>query len=227
MRMRIYDQLPRNLRKFTNVQLPRPTVKTFTVEEVRTLWASADERLRCFIALALNCGYGAKDISDLRVSEVNWETGVIDRDRSKTGIRQRHKLWVVTLDLLKKLKPEMPGLEGRLFQSAEGLPLVHDAFIEAVRKKSDAVKCALLFRRCQKKTGVNGQRGFYCLRKTAATEIERINPLVTEMFLAHTEKAQKRHYAERHYGMLDTALGEMEKVFGLTLPAPEISVSSN
>jgi hypothetical protein len=59
----------------------------------------------------------------------------------------------------------------------------------------------------------------YCLRKTAATEIEKTNPLVTEMLLAHTEKGQKRHYAERTCTMLDAALGEMEKVIGLTLPA--------
>ena len=58
------------------------------------------------------------------------------------------------------------------------------------------------------------------INKTTATEIEKINPLVTEMFLAHTEKGQKRHYAERTYTMLDAALGEMEKVFGLTLPIP-------
>lgn len=215
--LRLCDQLPRNLRKFTAVQLPRPTIKTFSVEEVRLLWNTADERLRCFIALAVNCGYGAKDISDLKINEVNWETGIIDRDRSKTGIRQRHKLWPVTLDLLMKSKLQKPGPEGRLFKTAEGLPLVHDDFIDGKRKKSDAVKC--LFWRAQRRTGINGKRGFYCLRKTGATEIEKINPLVTEMYLAHTEKGQKRHYAERTYTMLDAALEEMRCVFNLSISA--------
>jgi len=211
--LHICDQLPRNLRTFTAVQLPRPKIKTFTVEEVQGLWGAADTRLRCFMTLALNCGYGAKDISDLKISEIDWNAGFIDRDRSKTGIRQRHKLWPVTLDLLTKLKPKKPGPDGRMFQTSEGLPLVHDDFVEAVRKKSDAVKC--LFWRAQRKTGINGGRGFYSLRKTAATEIEKINPLVTEMFLAHTEKGQKRHYAERTYTMLDTALEELQQVFAL------------
>ena len=79
------------------------------------------------MALAVNCGYGANDISDLLVAEIDWETGIIDRDSSKTGIRQRHKLWPVTLELLKKFKPAQPGPEGRMFQTAEGLSLVHDA----------------------------------------------------------------------------------------------------
>src|ERR1035437_447238 len=92
-------------------------------------------------------------------------------------------------------------------------PLVHDGVVDGVRKKTDAVKC--LFWRVQQKTGINGGRGFYCLRKTAVTEIEKINPLVTEMFLGHAERGMKRHYAERSFGMLDEALGEMEGVMGV------------
>ncbi len=68
-----------------------------------------------------------------------------------------------------------------------------------------------------RKPGINGGRGFYCLRKTAATEIEKINPLVTEMFLAHTEKGMKKHYTERHFEPLDEAIMEMADVFGLRI----------
>ena len=49
-----------------------------------------------------------------------------------------------------------------------------------------------------------GQTDISCLRvretlieKTAASEIEIIDPAVTEMFLGHSEKVLKRHYAER------------------------------
>ncbi len=64
---------------------------------------------------------------------------------------------------------------------------------------------------------INGQRGFYCLRKTAATEIEKITPpppLVTETFLAHAERGMKRHHAERHFELLDEALVRMETLVG-------------
>jgi len=56
-----------------------------------------------------------------------------------------------------------------------------------------------------------------------ATEIDKIHPLVTEMFLDHAERGMKRHYAERSFRMLDEALAEMERMVGLG-PLPSISV---
>jgi integrase len=90
---------------------------------------------------------------------------------------------------------------------------VHDEIVDGKRKLSDAIKC--LFWRAQKKTEINGGRGFYCLRKTAATEIEKIDPLVTEMFLGHAERGMKRHYAERHFEQLDEALEKLAGAMGL------------
>jgi len=39
-------------------------------------------------------------------------------------------------------------------------------------------------------------------RKTGASEIEKIDPTVTEMYLAHSEKGMKRNYAERDWAAL-------------------------
>jgi hypothetical protein len=165
--------------------------------------------------MALNRGYGQTDISDLKVSEVNWELGIIDRQRSKTGVRQRHKLWPTTLALMQQVRYPKASGDDRVFATSSGLPLVRDEIVDGTRKLSDAIKC--LFWRAQKRTGINGGRGFYCLRKTAATEIEKINPLVTEMFLGHAERGMKRHYAERHFELLDEALGKMEGVVGVKI----------
>ena len=66
-----------------------------------------------------------------------------------------------------------------------------------------------------KKTKVPNHRGFYSLRKTAASEIEAIDPAVTEMFLAHSEKGMKRHYAERDWARLDAATMKLSKAFEL------------
>ena len=209
--------MPRNMPKYTHCEMPRPKVKLFTIDEVRTLWEKASLRLRCCMALALNCGYGQTDISDLKVSDVDWENGVIDRSRSKSGVHQRHKLWSVTLKLLKECRAPNTRADDLVFRTAKGYPLVHDEAIGGKRRKSDAVKC--MFFKLQRKLGINGGRSFYCLRKTAATEIEKINPLVTETFLAHAERGMKRHYAERHFELLDEALGVMEGVVGLSLAA--------
>ncbi len=54
-------------------------------------------------------------------------------------------------------------------------------------------------------------RGFYCLRKTGASLIEKIDPLATEMYLSHAEPGMKRSYAERDWDRLGRALIEMER----------------
>jgi hypothetical protein len=53
------------------------------------------------------------------------------------------------------------------------------------------------------------------LRKTGATEIEKINPAVTEMYLAHVERGMKRNYAQWNWTALDEALVKLENVFDL------------
>lgn len=71
------------------------------------------------------------------------------------------------------------------------------------------------FARLQNQTRINGNRGFYTLRKTAASEIERINPLVTGMFLAHSPREMKKHYAIPHWDALQEAIEEMGRRFGV------------
>ena len=51
------------------------------------------------------------------------------------------------------------------------------------------------------------------MRKTAASEVETIDPAVTEMFLGHSEKGLKRHYAERDWARLDAAIEQMQTIF--------------
>jgi integrase len=72
---------------------------------------------------------------------------------------------------------------------------------------SDAIRNA--FERLMDKVGINGHRGFYALRKTGATLIEKIDPAVTEMYLAHAEPGMKRAYAQRDWGRLAQALEAM------------------
>jgi len=80
-------------------------------------------------------------------------------------------------------------------------------------KRTDAVRSA--FARVQRSTGINGHRGFYSLRKTAASTIETINALVTSMFLAHSSREMKRHYALPNREALDAAVLELGKKLGI------------
>ena len=201
----------RNLRGYTHVVMPAPNVKCFTNDELKQIWILADRRTKCWIALALNCGYGQKDISDLKVGEVNLVEGIIERKRSKTGVAQRHKLWDVTKELLVEFKPEDNTAETRYFSNVNGTSLLTEAIVDDKLKKSDAIKCA--FWRLLRQAKVGDGRSFYSLRKTAASEIERINSLVTSMFLAHSERAMKKHYAQPNWEALDQATTEMGRRF--------------
>ena len=207
-------EMPRNLRRYSRLSLPRPSVKIFSIEEVQTHWKDADQRLRCFMALALNAGMGQKDISDLRMREVDWDRGYIERGRSKTGVRGRYKLWPATLELMQAVRsPQAHINDDRVFLNANGLPLLRRECVDGKLKFSDAIRN--LFWRLQRRTGINDGRGFYCLRKSAATEIQRIQATVTEMFLAHAERGMKKHYVEWNWAALDGVLDQLKEVYAL------------
>jgi integrase len=211
---RLIDDQPRNLLNYTRFSLPQPKVAVFSLNEVRALWAAAPETVRTYIALGLNCGYGQTDIAELRLEQIDFDHGVIERERTKTGIPSRHALWPVTIELLgRHVNEGAPG--DRALLSQIGQPLVTSAFVDGKLRHNDAIKCA--FWRVLRHVGINGGRGFYSLRKTAATEIERINPLVTSLFLAHSPREMKRFYALPHWDALDQALRQLGERFDLRL----------
>lgn len=211
--MRLLTDMPRNLRKYAHVELPAPEPQRFTIEEIRKIWKLANRRMRCFIAVGLNCGYGQRDISELRVREIDFEKGYIDRRRSKTGVRSRHKLWAVTMELIKQEMQPDAGGDDRAFLTARGTPLAQSGWRDGKFYRTDSIACS--FRRLMKKAGIDGGRSFYSLRKTGASEIEKIDPTVTEMYLAHSEKGMKKNYAERNWEALGRALEGLQKVCGL------------
>ena len=206
----ILERLPRNLDDLA--KLPpnaiKPRLVTFTLDELKLLFANvATSHLRCCMLLALGCGMGQGDISDLRMKEVDWEGGYIDRERSKTKVRSRHKLWPETLELLKQHRHPLAAGDDRVLLNEDGLPLVRRKINGDTYQKCDAIK--LRFDRLLRKTKLNSGRSFYCLRKTGATLIESIDPAATEMFLSHSEKTMKKAYAQRDFARLDRALDQM------------------
>lgn len=206
-------ELPRNLKRLSKIELPSPIAETFTMKELKLLWKHADQRLKAFIALALNCGYGSADLSDLKPAHL--VDGYIEKPRKKTGVLCRHKLWDVTLELLFSEADNLTQLDQPIFTGKNGKQLVHSRIDEEGKMKhTDSIKSR--FWRLQKKAGIKKVKGFYCLRKTAATEIERIDPLVTEMFLGHSMKGMKKHYVQRNWESLDAAVEEMEELLGLS-----------
>lgn len=212
-KMHIIENLPRNIDDIARTNgnvAPEENIKTFSLDELKKIWSIAPSRTRCFIALALNCGMGQKDISDLKRNEIDLDGGYIERARSKTNIRAKHKLWKVTRELLAEHADLRVAGDKPVFLGENDKELVRRWLVNGRQKISDAVKNA--FGRVTRKAGFPSTgHGFYGLRKTGATMIEQIDPAVTEMYLSHAEPGMKRSYAERHWARLDLAIEEMEK----------------
>src|SRR5690606_17719094 len=149
-------------------------------------------------------GYGAADLSALRHGEVDLEQAVIHRRRTKTGVESRHTLWPETVAALRQAMTPGALPDARVFLSTTGRPLAHEQIVNDKLRKTDAVRSA--FSRLKKSVEMKDDRGFYCLRKTAATAIERIDPTVTGMFLAHARRDMAKHYAAPAWERLDAAL---------------------
>lgn len=211
--MALIETLPRNLDGYARITIPEPTVNRFSREEINTLYSAASERTKMFMLLALNCGFGQTDISSLRNSEFQMSENRIVRKRTKTGVHCEFALWPLTIEMLKKHGTLDGKPNDRVFLSQSGHPLVREYFIDDKFKRTDAIRSA--FFRLMKKIDMPNHRGFYSLRKTAASEIEVIDPAVTEMFLAHSEKGQKKNYAERDWARLDKAIMELRESFEL------------
>src|SRR5205085_1564361 len=81
------DRLPRARSFFAKFDPGGSTAKAVPPDALRTLWAAADDRGRCFILLALNCGFYAVDISDLRAEQVGRTH--LSHVRGKSGVRVR------------------------------------------------------------------------------------------------------------------------------------------
>ena len=210
--MALIDTLPRNLDQYSRITIPEPTVNRFSLDEIRTLYSAASEKTKTYMLLALNTGAGQADISDLRVGEVSIEPGRIVRKRTKTGVHSEFALWPRTVEML-KLHGNLDGKPNdRVFLSKSGHPLVREYFIGDKFKRTDAIRSA--FFRLMKKTQLSNHRGFYSLRKTAASEVEKIDNSVTSMFLGHSAKGlMKHHYAERDWARLDAAIIELFRTF--------------
>lgn len=82
---RRFIELPRNLnsREFS-ANVPLPTIRVFSSDDIKHLLATAAERTRLYLLLALNCGMYPSDIAQLGQDEVDWDAGRIAQENQDT-----------------------------------------------------------------------------------------------------------------------------------------------
>lgn len=134
--------------------------KMFEAEEIRRMLTAASQPLKTMLLLAINCGYGNNDVATLPRSAIDLDGGWINHGRPKTGIARRCPLWEETVQTIRdwltvRPEPHDPAHADLLFitykrgawtDTGDNRALSHE-----VRKLLDSL-------------GINGHRGYYCLR---------------------------------------------------------------
>jgi integrase len=201
-------ELPKNIGskafKFGNAY---KAVKTWTPEEYKGAVAAAPGKLKLALLLMANCGMTQRDVSDLLDAEVDWESGRVVRQRSKTAGNENvptvnYPLWPATFALLRQYRS---GSE-RVLLTEGGLPYLRTRLkADGKLHKSDGFASSWVH--VKKRLKLN--RPLKQLRKLGATLLEG-HPTYgrfVSYFLGHSPRTVKdRHYAQPAQELFDEAV---------------------
>lgn len=218
--LEILPELPRLLiHKSQSLAISKriTTPSVFTVDEIKTLLAKAEDRTKLFILLMLNIGAYQSDISELRQEEVDWAKGTITRKRTKTRTHKNvptvtYRLWPETLTLMKQFRSKSGD---RVLSNTLGNPLVDRGVKPDGRAyTNDSIKNA--FDRLRTKSGI--KKPMKLLRKTSATLIRSQAEFrgLEDLFLGHAPSTMSdRHYAQPPEDLLAAATDWLGTVYGI------------
>ena len=139
--------------------------KTLSAAEIRELIDKADPIITAWILLAMNCGLGNSDLSNLQKRHIDGEW--LNYPQPKTGIERRCPLWVETRKAIEEAlevrpQPADPETDGGcVFLSKRGRRLV------TFTKKAKVDRVAFQFAELAKAAKVHRKGvGFYAIRHT-------------------------------------------------------------
>ena len=182
--------------------------RTFTMKEVGILWDRATPLERVFIALGINCGFGAAEIGTLAEAEVNGS--VVKRLRHKTKVFGAWWLFPITrsaIDWARKRKEVLGFTSDYLLVSDSGRPY---SAVTAGNNNNQKIRNSwnrLMKRVRQEKDNSDFPRlSFGKLRKTAASWMRRVGGgEMASIFIAHgkaTGDSLLDLYADRQFRKL-------------------------
>lgn len=231
------DSLPRNLKNIT-MKYDVRDAKAIAIPkaDLLRLWEAAADDMRAWIALGLNCGFYAKDISDLENRDIG--PTHLDHTREKTirsaNVNVRYKLWDVTRTMIDRSRTNTGEAE-RVWTTRKGQPLVHTATASRSRGKTNSI--AKQFRELCKAVGLVdlvkdettceertvARYDFTNVRDTGTTAMEQIDKTLSDIYDAHADSRQARLYVDGKMidtAPLDAALEKMRATFDLPTPPP-------
>lgn len=198
--------------------------KIFTRGEVLSLLDAAETPLKAMILLGINAAFGNTDVATLKESDIDFDAGVIDFPRPKTGIERRAKLWPETVTALQAViasRPEAkdPADDGLVFLTRRGTALIRMTEPSRVDNVAHAFSRLMKLPQCPecgtlqtakkpetceackhepKQWGhINGRRrlGFYSLRHTFRTVADAArDPVAIDLVMGHTDASMASHY---------------------------------
>ncbi|MCR9294845.1 MAG: site-specific integrase [bacterium] len=134
--------------------------RSFTVEELRTLYQAADKTMKAFMLLALNGGMGNSDIGQLKFEHLT-EDGWVDFPRPKTEVDREFPLWPETIQAIEAAKNDRGRLP-HVFVTKYGQPWHKEG--------ESASPISAEFRKLLVRCGLHKEgRGFYALRHVHRT----------------------------------------------------------
>jgi len=181
--------------------------RMFEARQVRSLIEKAKRPLRALILLGINGGFGNTDCASLTLSAMDWDRGIIDFARPKTGTERVVPLWPETLQALKQVletrpKPADKDAERLLFLTDSGKAwvrqYVHHGEDGSIKKvvNVDTVgeQFEILLRKLNlKRKGI----GFYTLRHTFRTWADEVRDQhAIHRIMGHTIPGMSGIYVE-------------------------------
>ena len=202
--------------------------------ELVTLWKYATPLERVFIILALNCGFGNGELVTLRMEEIDLDKGRIARNRRKTRIAGRWKLWEETIAALRfyldKVRPQSES--PYVFLTAEGRPYRER---RAKARASHIIPnfWGRLYSRISKDQDDFVQLSFNKLRKTGSYWIRaKHGTELAKLYLGQGKKEIVDAYAGKPFQLMNRAVRRYHKLLApmfqaVAVPFPEENRKSN
>jgi integrase len=111
----------------------------YQLDDLSKLLKKADSQMKAMIMLALNCGFGPKDIRDLTWDDFDGDR--VTLPRSKTGVCQTYLLWSETHALLDRIRYGRAELIARMAklrtQHSDNGHVFYDQVLEALEQRCD------------------------------------------------------------------------------------------
>lgn len=204
--MRLLESAPplRRVRNDSCAQVGSSAKPLYAASELRRLIEAADLQLQAMIMLALNCGFGPKDLHDLTWDDMQAER--VTLPRSKTGICQTYALWPDTQAALRRVRAARACLVERLAKRGRVVRDSGYVFVTRYWRRWNKDAVTEQFRKLCVKAGVPCY-GFYRLRHCASTAMSLVaTPHVHRRFMRHSQLKTQVGYTHTPDDEVDAAI---------------------